>query len=327
MDWRDLLKDRESATIVLPWLGGWSLRSGSRGWHLEGSLPAEHGWQEFSLDGRKAKFLRGCDPDPASVSYKITGYLVGDRMVAATSLINPDPQHLAGQTQRVHLIEPGLDHFALVSAGRTHEDGPLVFLQQEMPLGPEESCLAALLDRKPDVADVKGVTPALDAAFRMACWQRAEAERRRADILEQQRLAEEKRQLEERRRELLSSLGDGAGRRAIATVDFEAAARAALAVGGAEYSDHRASAQRNEMVVRFKIPQLRGRRFECTCDRNTLQIIDSGICLTAHGYDDDEDGDGFRAGTKGDTWFTLESLPSVIMEAEREGKLVVYRHV
>jgi hypothetical protein len=53
-----------------------------------------------------------------------------------------------------------------------------------------------------------------------------------------------------------------------------------------------------------------------------LRIIDSGICLTAH-YDDPE----FEAGTKGDGFFTLESLPSVIREAQRDGKLVVYRHV
>ena len=63
------------------------------------------------------------------------------------------------------------------------------------------------------------------------------------------------------------------------------------------------------------------RRFECTCDRHTLRIIDSGICLTAH-YDDDH----FEEGTKGDTFFTLETLPNVIAEAERLGKLVVFRH-
>jgi hypothetical protein len=104
----------------------------------------------------------------------------------------------------------------------------------------------------------------------------------------------------------------------LAKEDFEAAARAALAVGGAEYLDHRKAVQRNEMIVRFRFLR---RRFECTCDHNTLQIIDSGICLTAHG--DDE----FADGIKGDSFFSLESLPSVIAEADREEKLVVYRHV
>jgi hypothetical protein len=73
------------------------------------------------------------------------------------------------------------------------------------------------------------------------------------------------------------------------------------------------------MVLRFRFD---GQRFECTCDRNTLQIVDAGICLTAE-YSDDE----FDVGTKGDTWLTLESLPAVIREAQSEGRLVVFRHV
>ena len=47
-----------------------------------------------------------------------------------------------------------------------------------------------------------------------------------------------------------------------------------------------------------------------------MRIIDSGICLQDH-----------NTGEKGDTYFTLESLPAVIRQADREGKLVVYRHV
>ena len=131
--------------------------------------------------------------------------------------------------------------------------------------------------------------------------------------------AERRRAAEERRRQIVETLGDAAGRREVAVVDFAEAARAALAVGGAEYLDSRAAHGRNEMVVRFRLNR---RRFECTCDRRTLRIVDAGICLTAH-YDDDS----FEEGTRGDGFFTLESLPSVIMEAERGGKLVVFRHV
>lgn len=259
------------------------------------------------------------EADPERLLGKVSGYLVGDRLVPLDAAVDPDPGKIAVQAERVHLIEPGLDRFVLVSAGRPSEDGPLVYIQQEMPLGPEDGCLNAYLDVKDSVAHVKGVTPALDAAFRMAHWQRVEAERRRAEIAEQLRLEEEARRKEELRQEMLGRLGDGAGRRATAAIDFEAAARAALAIGGAEYLDHRGSTRNNEMVVRFRVNR---RRFECTCDKNTLRIIDSGICLSAHGDDDD-----FEYGTKGDTWFTLESLPSVIAEAERDGKLVVYRHV
>ena len=62
--------------------------------------------------------------------------------------------------------------------------------------------------------------------------------------------------------------------------------------------------------------ELDGRRFECTCDARTLRIVDAGICLVDH-----------RSGQKGDQYFTLESLPGVIQQAEREGKLVVFRRV
>jgi len=96
-------------------------------------------------------------------------------------------------------------------------------------------------------------------------------------------------------------------------VDFAEAARAALAVGGAEYLDHRRSARRGEVVVRFRLAQ---RRYECTCDQESLRIIDAGICLIDH-----------ATGERGDTYFTLESLPAVILQAEREGRLVVFRHV
>ena len=318
MTWRTLLQ-KESEVLASPWVGGRVLRSGSRTWKIEGPLPPEHGWAKFTLQGRTARWVGPCDPAPEGLGHKVVGFLVGDRLVRSDSRVDPDPKKIVGESERVHLIDPGLDRFVLVSAGRSCDDGPLVFVQQEMPLGPELEVVSAFLDGKPSLADIKGVPPALDAAFRMELWQKAEAERRRKEVEERLRKEAEERAKEARRREIAERLGDGAGRREMAAVDFEAAARAALAVGGAEYLDHRGAIRRNEAVVRFR---LNGRRFECTCDKHTLQIIDAGICLTAHG-DDDE----FEAGTKGDTFFSLESLPSVIREAEREGKLVVFRHV
>ncbi|MFQ6011384.1 MAG: hypothetical protein ACE5KG_04350, partial [Nitrososphaerales archaeon] len=133
----------------------------------------------------------------------------------------------------------------------------------------------------------------------------------------QRRIEEERRAQEERRREIVERLGDGAGRREMAHIDFQEAAQAALRIGGATYLDHRPGRTRNEMVVRFRFIN---RRFECTCSRD-LQIIDSGICLTAE-YDSAE----WDMGTRGDTWLTLESLPGVLSQAHREGRLVVFRH-
>lgn len=324
MGWKDLLQ-REGETIILPWLGGRKLRSGPRSWDLRGKLPDEQGWYTFSLSGRTARWDPDAPTEPCvipqgSLDFLVSGYLVGDRLVKDdASAVNPDPGMIASFSEAVALIEPGLDRFVRIEAGRTCEDGPLIYGGMEMPLGPEDEVLRAYEDRTPSVDGVKGVTPALDAAFRMVSWQRSEAERRRAE-LERQRAEEERlRAVEERRRQIAETLGDGAGRREIAANDFAEAARAALAVGGAEYLDHRAAHGRNEMVVKFRLNR---RRFECTCDRRTLRIVDAGICLTAH----DDDGD-FDEGTRGDTFFTLESLPSVILEAEREGKLVVFRHV
>jgi len=318
MGWRDLL-ETEGSSIVLPWVGGRSLCSGVRVWSIEGVLPKEHAWVKFQLTGRKARVMEVCYPEPDSLSQRVVGYLVGDRIMAADVRVDPHPKVIAAYSERVHLIDPGLDRFVRISAGRAQEGGPLVFIQQEMPLGPDVEVRAAYYDRKATVDDVPGVTPALDAAFRMARWQRIEADRRRAEVEIQLRREEEARDQEARRRDLLSRLGDGASRREMAGVDFEAAARAALTVGGVTYLEYRRSHRPEEMVVRFRLD---GRRFECTCDRRSLRILDAGICLTAHGDDDD-----FERGTKGDSFFTLESLPAVIRQADREGKLVVFRHV
>jgi hypothetical protein len=213
----------------------------------------------------------------------------------------------------VHLIERGLDRFVRVVAGRTFEGGPLIYEAQEFPLGPEDAVLAAFQDKKPTVDAIPGVAPALDTAFRFETWRRAETDRIRREEAELREREERERAEAERRAQIREQLGDALGRRELAKFDFQAAATAALEVGGAEYLDHRESYNKGEMVVKFRLDH---RRFECVCSAETLRIIDSGICLT------DE-----ATGIKGDTRFTLESLPPVIRQAQREGVLVVYRHV
>lgn len=215
-----------------------------------------------------------------------------------------------GGSQSVHLLEPGLDLFVRITAGRTHEGGPLIFNSLLMPLGPEDEVLKAYLDNTP-IDAVKDVSPALHLAFKFQCWQRDTAEKRRQELERLRREEEARRALEQRRQALVEQLGDGAGRREMAKVDFAEAARAALAIGNATYLDHRAAYRRGEITVRFR---LEGQRFECVCDDN-MQIISSGICLTDH-----------DTGEAGDTYFTLESLPATILQAKREGKLVIFRH-
>jgi hypothetical protein len=310
MGWRDLLQTGNEE-IVLPWLGGRSLHSASQRWSIEGRLPKEYGWHTFKIVNRGAFAgeLVGAQPD--LLQHTVRGYLVGDRLVADDASIDPDPKRVAEFSERVFLLDEGMDRFARVRAGRINKEGPLVYQGLEMPLGKEDQVLEAFLDQRSSVALIKGVPPALDAAFRMESWQRAEAERRRAELELLRLQEEEKRQKEERRKELVRKLGDGEVRREMALHDFDAAARAALAVGGALFLDAK-KLRHNEWAVRYRLDR---QKFECVCDER-LRIIDAGFCLTDHNTDE-----------RGDTYFTLESLPGVALQAQRELKLVIFRHV
>lgn len=327
MGWRDLL-EKPDEHIVLPWLGGSTLRLGPRCWTLFGPNPPEHGWYRFAVASRAVRVLEPAEPAPETLPHKpLFGSLVGDHLVTpgAQQVFHPRSgrTHFAHRVcsacdegsfpiERVHLLEPGLERFARVAAARLYEEGPLVFVTRLMPLGPEDAVQAALDDGLASLASIPGVPPSLDAAFQFERAQRQATERRREAARRRAEEAEAKEAEAARRAALAERLGTAEGRRAQAAFDFGAAARAALEVGGAEYLDHRPAYQRGETAVRFRF---RGRRFECTCDAQ-LRIIEAGICLTSH---DD--------GEKGDDRFTLESLPAVIREADDEGKLVVFRHV
>ena len=293
MGWRDLLQTQDE-TFVSAWVGGRTIRTHARTFKLDGREPAEHGWHQFAVRAsRKARWQAPAEA-PANVLRDVmSGYLVGNCLLPDDVRVATDVAKL--RLERVHIIEPGLDRFVRIRAGRVYDDGPLIFAGQEFPLGPEDQVLAAYLDDKASVSHIAGVSPALDSAFRIEHWRRTEGLRAR------------------RRREIRERLGDGKLRRELANTDFAEAAIAALRVGGAHYLDHRCATRDGEMVVRFRID---AQRFECTCERTTLRIIDSGICLIDHETDE-----------RGDTYFTLESLPGVIRQARREGRLVVFRHI
>jgi hypothetical protein len=308
--WRDLLQQGEA--IVSPWLGGRSLRTFERAWRIHGRLPPEPGWHEFDVSGRQARWRRAAEPTPQLLRERVRGYLIGDRLVPDTVRVRPELDALVHRFQRVFLVEPGIERFARVVAGRFTDDGPLVFDGLDLPLGPEADVAMALLDGRESLDGVRFVPPALDAAFRVEIWRRREAERRRREAAEAVRAERTRLELERRRRQLREQLGDARLRRELAAVDFEAAARAALALGGAEYVDHRRAYRQGEMNVSFRLD---GGHFVCTCEERTLRIIDAGVCLTDH-----------DTGETGDTLFTIESLPGVIRQADRDGVLVVFRH-
>ena len=123
MGWKDLLQ-KENETVVHPWTGGRDIWTGSRAFLIEGRLPPEHGWYEFTVLVQKA--LRWSPAEAMSLDKIVTGFLVGDRMVPDGARVDPDPARVSDASERVHLIEPALDRFARVTAGRVHEGGPLI---------------------------------------------------------------------------------------------------------------------------------------------------------------------------------------------------------
>jgi hypothetical protein len=312
MGWQELLSQKEIVTV--PWTGGRSLTHGARHWSIKGRMPTEHGWHEFEVDGsRKARWKGAGEQDFAFDEGRktVTGYLVGNYLLPDGVSVVLDPNTVTDQGVELHLISEDLDRFSRV-VGVKAENGDCIFLREEFPLGPEDQVRAIFQDRGDSVVKIPELTPSLDLAFRWETLLRLNREEARRAAEAARIAAEAAAVAEARRAELAERLGTGAGRRALAQVDFEAAASAALATANATLLDHRRVRGRDEWVVKFRFMD---RRFECTCDTN-LQIIDSGICLTDH-----------NTGERGDTYFTLESLPTVMAQAINEHRLHIYRHV
>lgn len=312
--WKTLLTDSPSV-LTLPWIGGSVVRHGALTWKLNEELPIEHGWYEFTcLSNRKiGSFTQAAFPNTNILTTDIIkGYLVGDRIISdEVNLTTITLTSIIEKSERVHLLEEGLDRFVRIVAARWYEGGPLVYKSLEMPFGAEEAVLDAFLNESKNLNTIKNVKPALEAAFFLETLQREETTKRRLE-LEKLRKEEEARVIAEARyKELLEKSGSAINRRELAKTDFGEAAKAALAIGGAVYLDHRKSGRKNEFVVKFRLD---GRRYECVTD-SAMRLIDSGLCLDNH------------RGIKGDTWLTLESFSSVIREAIKLNKLVVYRHV
>jgi len=311
MGWQDLLSEGEKK--VIPWTGGRKIFDEGRTWAIKGALPEEVGWYEFDISGgRKASLVGPAEPDPDFESRHITvrGYLMGNRLIPDDARVDPDPKKMVDQTLAVQLVEPGLERFARAVAA--YNTDAWIYIRQEFPQGPEMEVQEAYQDRLEAVSHIKGVPPALDLAFRWISRQRQLAEEREREA-ERRRIEEEKKRAEQERiQQAMKDAGTGLGRRNLAQRDFSAAAKAALAVSGAQRLDARKSYRRNEMVVQYRF---RRQRLECVVDARTLRIIDAGICLEDH-----------HTGEKGDTYFTLESLPPVVGEAIDAGRLVVWRH-
>jgi hypothetical protein len=317
MGWKDFLE--EAYEKVLPWFGFNRVHDADRSWTLKGAEPPEHGWFRFSTPGGRVTTLLDPTPLPLDPTWgesqkKLKGYVVGDRFIPDDTRVNPgdDPIKLIEQTLIVHCVEPGLERVSRSSAVVDRE-GRLVYHAQEFPLGPEDEVIRAYQNRAENLDKIQGVIPALDLAFRFISFDRLYREKRREELRKLQEKEAKERAEKERLNKLMKDAGSAVGRRILAAHDFDTAAREALRVSGAEFLDARPSRNKGEMVVQFRF-QKRG--FECVVAKHTLRVIDAGVCLTDH-----------ATGQKGDTFFTLESLPGVMAEAMRRNKLVVWRHI
>lgn len=307
MNWRALLQTAPTR-VSYPWAGGRHLVVQVRRVEIVGRLPREPGWYDFDV-GHTAQLVGPGASDPDALRFVARGYLVGDHVVSRQlaergfcpkcALFSGRTCHRCGAAgvpiERVHLSD-ALPLFTLVSAGRIEEGGPLIFRQEELGSGVEDEVRTAF-ETRGTLDDIKGVPFDLRLAFDLHSRHRDEVEARR------------------RAAELRRAVGVAAGRRALAREDYETAAKEALRVGGAQLLGVRKSPVAGEWFVRFTVD---GRPIEAVADQD-LRIVDAGICLVAHG--DDE----YEEGTKGDRWFTLESLPDVVREAVRRGLLVVLR--
>lgn len=295
MSWRQHLQGHE--VLTLPWWGCGVVHAGETTYRLRGPRPRQHGWYRFRPHGRYCEVVGEAEPCPEWGRWmaKQLGYVVGDRLVPDSARVNVSADRFIYETQPLYCVDETLERFTHVIAASTPTG--LVYRERSMLDGAEQQVREAYEDRRQHLSGIPA-SPALVLAFRWSTLRRQAAEQRRLDA---ERLDEIRRviQLAETAR----------GRRALAAHDFEAAARSALQVSGAELLSVRGSG--DERIVRYRF---RGRRLECVVNQ-ALNILDAGVCL------EDE-----ATGIKGDRWFTLESLPGVISEAMDRGVLVVWRH-
>jgi hypothetical protein len=310
MSWKELLALER--TVIAPWAGSSILTTKERTWDFK-ARPREHGWYLFTVFKNEVISFEKTDPDPTVLCKPIlSGYLVGDRLItdetAKALAAKTTVEDVLDKSTTVHLIDEGLDRFVRVSAAKLFPGlhSHLFFVRQEMGSEVDDLVLSSFLSESP-IDTLKGVPPALEAAFNIEAWRRAEAARRRAEIERKRREEQERIEKEARIQRIMQSSATSVGRRELAKEDFEAAARAALSVAGAALIDYRWQRKNKEAIVRFRLD---GRSYECVCFSETLQIIDAGICLSHT-----------------DRTTTLESLPAIIREGDRIGRLVIFRHV
>lgn len=296
MDWNDFLD--EERVIMMPYLGGNTVcdRTG-RAYKLV-DKPRTFGFYEFSVKYGKAKLVSGSEVEwrwSINHAHVSSHYVFGNRKIPRTGAKSYKELVAVGD-QIYFLSDPqSFCHVRVVPWSAYY-----MAIGRDFPTNVEREVETRFLEGRP-IDDVRGVTPDLASLFNLM------VEKRAADAAR----AEKQRRLRELR-ELENTVASAAGRRRLALVNFEEAAKAALSTAEADLLFVRPTIIEGQREVAYTVE---GRRLSCVVDMN-LHVIDAGICLTDH-----------NTGEKDDELLTLESLPLVAREAIKTHQLVVWRHV
>ncbi len=303
VDYRSFLAQPDP--IVLPYFGGSRVEAADR--RLRLAEPVEPGWWRFRVEGRRAVALEPAEPVDLSDRPAVRGHHAAGWLFAS----GRDIHRIA--------LPPAEEPAPLARVtGRVWHSGDLLLDSIDFEDEAEEAARRAL-EEGHGIAEVRGVSPSLRAAFGFAL---AESVGRELDVPVSPReaggrvqelatggreaaagllrqLAEERRQadVEARAREVRARVRERRGD----PVDL---ADAALDAAGARMLGCRRIGGGN-LEVRF---QLDGERFVTVVAGHSLQVLDAGICLAG-----------------ADRELTLDSLPSVIREAIETDRLNITR--
>ncbi|MDY7233083.1 hypothetical protein [Hyalangium rubrum] len=337
MDYRKFLGKEEER--VLPYFGGAFLYAADRRLRLA-TEPEAPGWYRFRVKGREATALGPSEPEGLEALPTVRGHLVGERLVREGSI-----------AERLHFLPEEEPPRLTPARARRWHSGELVFEMLDFESEAEEAARRALEEDAslaqvkgvPATLRSAFAYAVLEAASRrlgipaaprelrphlgnVAEQGRVEAERALRALAAERILAAREMEELNRRRQVAALAQHAAlaqevavqarvqarrqergGRHRRGEEDAMARAELALEAAGARMRSVRVLGNGNlEVIFTFM-----DERFISVVNRDTLQVVDSGICL---GH------------PPSDNLVTLESLPSVIKEAIDTDSLVILRH-
>lgn len=333
VDYRKFLGKAD--VVLAPFLGGASIDAPGR--RLKVAVPpGKPGWYRFELKGRVAHVQAPAEPPPLDELPRVRGFSWRDRLVGDGARAEPlylmpeeEPQRFSPLTaRRWHggaLLFEGLE-FETEAEGAVREalpEGRSLAEVKGVPAPLRAAYGYALIEQAARRAGVpvaaaevrahvgkaaEGGGAAADAVVRALIAEREETEREmrelRARIAAAQLLADAQAARDEQVRLRQQRLEQARFARGPGAVDERVWAALEKAGARLESSRH-VRGDQVEVVFSFM-----GERFISIVEEDTLQVIDSGICLGHPPRDD---------------LITLESLPAVIKEAIDTDRLVILR--